>query len=432
MANEALFIRHNVFMVGGVATAGGGKRRFKVHLIVAAVLVMVAGCTSSSGGTGDQVKSVSAAEAADPTPAPIPDPTVLLAGSSKTASFSKRVRIVVESGSFESVRVRAKAGNQELAGAVSADGLTWLSEDRPKPASAYRLVAKVKDSSGKVSTKKLAFKVTAVPESQRVAFNVTPGDGATVGIGQPVVVRFVTPVTRRAAVQKVMTVEAQTPGGKAVAGSWSWLNSNEAHWKPVKFWTPGTKVSVDLKLAGVKAATDRYGRQDYTQKFTIGASHITRVDASSHLIRIYRDDKLVATWPTGTGKRGLETYSGTYVVLSKSPVEQMDSCTAKITCDKKDPDYYDGKEYWATRITASGTFLHAADWDPLMGRANTSHGCIHLSKVNAKKFYDHAVPGDIVIVSNTGRGPQERIDTQDPGLYDWNVARSIWKSRSAL
>jgi hypothetical protein len=52
--------------------------------------------------------------------------------------------------------------------------------------------------------------------------------------------------------------------------------------------------------------------------------------------------------------------------------------------------------------------------------------------VNAKKFYDHAVPGDIVIVSNTGRGPQERIDTQDPGLYDWNVARSIWKSRSAL
>jgi len=145
--------------------------------------VMVAGCTSSSGGTGDEVKSVSAAQAADPTPAPIPEPTVLLAGNSKTASFSKRVRIAVESGSFESVRVHAKAGNQELAGAVSADGLTWVSEDRPKPASAYRLVAKVKDGSGKVSTKRLAFKAAAVPESQRVGSPSRPATAQRSGSG---------------------------------------------------------------------------------------------------------------------------------------------------------------------------------------------------------------------------------------------------------
>jgi lipoprotein-anchoring transpeptidase ErfK/SrfK len=253
-----------------------------------------------------------------------------------------------------------------------------------------------------------------------------------VGIGQPVVVRFVTPITKREAMQKVMTVDAVTPDGRPVKGSWSWLNSQQVDWKPDKFWTPGTKVSLDMKIAGVKASADRFGRKDYAQTFTIGASHITRVDASTRRIKVYRDGKLVSTWPTGTGRRGLETYSGTYVVLGKSPVVKMDSCSARITCDKKDPDYYDDPEYFATRITSSGTFLHAADWDPLIGQANVSHGCIHLSKINAEKFYNHAVPGDVVIVSNTGRGPQDRINTQDPGLYDWNVPRATWKANSAL
>ncbi len=141
---------------------------------------------------------------------------------------------------------------------------------------------------------------------------------------------------------------------------------------------------------------------------------------------------MVDTWPSGTGRRGLETYSGTYIVLGKAKVVQMDSCSARITCDKKDPDYYDEKEYWATRITASGTFLHAASWDGVLGRANVSHGCVHLTDADAEDFYNHAVVGDVVIVSNSGRGPQERIATQDPGLYDWNLPWSTWTARSAL
>ncbi len=51
---------------------------------------------------------------------------------------------------------------------------------------------------------------------------------------------------------------------------------------------------------------------------------------------------------------------------------------------------------------------------------------------NAETFYKHAVPGDVVIVTNSGRGPEERIKTQDPGLYDWNVPSSTWKAASAL
>ena len=413
-----------------------GVRRGRGRAIVAlsaVLLTTVAGCSSSSQTQSDHT----AAAGSDATPgattaAAVPEPTVTLSGSAKAVSFRKAVKLVVADGSLTSMQVSTKKDGKELDGSISGDGLSWASETPPKPAAAYQAVATVKDAAGKELTKTVKFTVANVADDQRVSFTVSPQAGSTVGIGQPVVVRFLTPITNRAAIQKAMSVDGTTPSGKSVAGSWSWLNSQEVHWRPNNFWTPGTKVKLDMQIAGVKAADNRYGRKDYDQTFTIGASHITRVDGITHRVKVYRNGKLVDNWPTGTGRRGLETYSGTYVVLGKSQVVQMDSCSARITCDKKDPDYYDEKEYWATRVTASGTFLHAAGWDGLLGRANVSHGCIHLSDADAKDFFSHAVVGDVVIVKNTGRGPQERIATQDPGLYDWNQSRALWKKNSAV
>jgi lipoprotein-anchoring transpeptidase ErfK/SrfK len=308
-----------------------------------------------------------------------------------------------------------------------------VSEASPRPASSYTVVTQVTGGSGSApQTKTLDFTVAKVPDAKKVSFTVTPDNKATVGIAQPIDVRFLVPITNKSAIERAMSVTTKTPSGEAVEGSWSWLNDQEVHWRPKEFWTPGTKVTLDMKIAGVKAGKDRYGRKDYSETFTIGASHVTRYDAKTHRVKVYRGGKLVDNWPSGSGRPGLETYSGTYVVLGKSAVVQMDSCSARITCDKKDPDYYDEKEYWATRITASGTFLHAADWDGRLGQANVSHGCIHLSGTHAEDFYNHAVAGDVVIVTNTGRGPQERINTQDPGLYDWNLSWSKWTAGSAL
>jgi len=424
-------------MVFGELWSGGADRRARrvrcgQLLALATVVALTSvGCrsgTDSSAGSATPKDSSSAASAS----ASRKDPVVSLASTQAKISYLKPVRIKVTGGSFTSVQVSTAKGNVELDGTVSGDGTSWVSQSPPRPSGSYRAVTSVRDSAGKVQTTTVAFKVTKVPDSQRVAFTVTPSSGAKVGIGQPVVVRFLTPISRRAAIEKAMTVNARTSTGKSVTGSWHWLNSQELHWRPEKFWTPGTTVALDMRIAGVKASTNRYGRKDYSETFSIGASHIMRVDASSDRARVYRDGKLVDTWPTGTGRSGLETYSGTYVVLGKSAVVQMDSCSARVTCDKKNPDYYDEKEYWATRLTASGTFVHAASWDGHLGRGNTSHGCVHLSDADAKIFYTHAVVGDVVIVSHTGRGPQQRIATQDPGLYDWNLSWSAWKAGSAV
>jgi lipoprotein-anchoring transpeptidase ErfK/SrfK len=386
------------------------------------LLVTVAGCSSSG-----PPRSVT--PAASPS---VKDPTVTVAATGQTVSYVTPVRITVTDGEFTAVHVDPRGDAQELTGAMSGNGTSWVSQAPPKPSSSYQVVATVKDAAGKVRTTTVPFTVAQVPEDQKVSFAVTPNDGTTVGIGQPIDVRFLTPITQRAAMERVMLVDARTPPGQRVSGSWHWLSSLEVHWRPESFWTPGTTVHLDMRIAGVQAATNRYGRQDYSQTFTIGSSHITYVDASSDRARVTRDGTLMDTWPTATGRPGLQTYSGTYVVLGKSPSVEMDSCSARVTCDKKNPDYYDEKELWATRLTNSGTFVHAASWDGQLGRANTSHGCIHLSDANAQDFYNHAVAGDVVIVSNTGRGPQDRINTQDPGLYDWNLSWSAWQAGSAL
>ncbi|MFI7589826.1 Ig-like domain-containing protein [Spongisporangium articulatum] len=392
-------------------------------MITAAALsaVFLAGCNDSgpTGGGG---------AAASPSPT---NPTVSL--SKEKVSYLDPVKLVVANGTFQSVQVLTADGEQQLEGSVSADKTSWVSEEAPRPASAYSVVTQVTGATGGAAqTKTLDFTVQKVPDAKKVSFTVTPDDGTTVGIGQPIDVRFLVPITNKAGIERAMSVTTKTPSGEAVQGSWSWLNDQEVHWRPKEFWTPGTKVTLDMKIAGVKAGNGRYGRKDYSETFTIGASHVTRYDAKKLQVKVYRDGKLKDTWPSGSGRPGLETYSGTYVVLNKSKVINMDSCSARITCDKKDPDYYSEKEYWATRITASGTFLHAADWDPQLGKANVSHGCIHLSGTDAEDFYNHAVPGDVVIVTNTGRGPQERIATQDPGLYDWNLSWSKWTKGSAL
>jgi lipoprotein-anchoring transpeptidase ErfK/SrfK len=399
-----------------------------------AVILLVTGCSSGthSSATGS---GATTAESSSPTPT-VKTPAVTVDGSpggnAATVSYQTPVKLLVADGSFSSVQVSSTDGGVELDGTLSGDGASWVSQEPPRPASAYKVSATVKDSGGQESTQTVSFSVASVPANQKVGFTVTPSDGATVGIGQPIDVRFLVPIKERAAFEKVMTITATGAGGQKVVGSWHWLSSQEVHWRPKDFWTPGTKVTLDMKIAGVKAGPDRYGRQDFSETFTIGSSHVTKVDGVTHRVQVFRDGKLVATWPGGTGRPGLETYSGTYVVLGKASQIVMDSCSARITCDKKNPDYYSEKEYWATRVTASGTFLHAASWDGMLGKANVSHGCVHLSDADAQEFYNHAVVGDVVIVSRTGRGPQERIATQDPGLYDWNLTWAQWIAGSAL
>ena len=51
--------------------------------------------------------------------------------------------------------------------------------------------------------------------------------------------------------------------------------------------------------------------------------------------------------------------------------------------------------FWATRISSSGEFVHAAPWSVgSQGYENVSHGCVNVSTDWAKWFYDNFTYGD--------------------------------------
>ncbi|MED7822896.1 L,D-transpeptidase [Streptomyces chiangmaiensis] len=132
------------------------------------------------------------------------------------------------------------------------------------------------------------------------------------------------------------------------------------------------------------------------------AGHVTTIDAATHRMTVTDHDRTVMTFPVSFGKPGFPTPSGTFHVLGKDAVVKMTSCSARITCDPGNPNYYVLTVHWAVRLTSGGVFVHAAPWNSAVGRIDISHGCIHLNTADAQRFYAFSRVGDTVIVKNTG------------------------------
>ncbi|GHJ98530.1 hypothetical protein SY2F82_03280 [Streptomyces sp. Y2F8-2] len=153
-----------------------------------------------------------------------------------------------------------------------------------------------------------------------------------------------------------------------------------------------------LALAGVLAAVLSLG----AGPAQASAGHVSTLDAATHRMTVTDHGRTVMTFSVSFGKPGFRTPSGTFHVLGKDAVVRMTSCSANITCDPHNPNYYALMVRWAVRLTSGGVFVHAAPWNHAIGRADISHGCIHLSTADAHRFYDFSRIGDTVIVKNTG------------------------------
>lgn len=138
-------------------------------------------------------------------------------------------------------------------------------------------------------------------------------------------------------------------------------------------------------------------------------------------MRVYSGSKLLRTRPVGLGKPGFQTWGGAMVVLGKARTTRMTSCSTGLACDTKDPNYYDQLVDWTVQLTYSGTYTHAAPRDGLIGRANTSHGCIHLTTADATWFYNLAQAGDLVTVDY----PTNTVSVGN-GEGDWYLSWTQW------
>jgi lipoprotein-anchoring transpeptidase ErfK/SrfK len=408
-------------------------------LAAAGVLIaLVAGCTNGGSSTSAQGPSGGGAAAATPTTAaPTTTPPAAPARLSITPrngaaaqSVAAPVTVKVANGTVSTVTLRNGDG-AAVKGAFNADKTVWTSAEALGYDKSYSVSATAANADGKAVKASSAFK-TVQPRTLTLPY-LFPGNGGgpkTVGVGQPVQVRFDEPVTDKAAAEKALTVTTSPH----VDGAWHWFSDQVAHWRPKAYWKPGTKVTVKAAVYGLNVGNDVYGQQDVSSAFTIGQSKIFTIDDKTHLGVVRVNGKIVKTGvPVSMGRGGsytvdgqtifFTTQSGPHIVAEKYPVKRMTS--ASYGLPKDTPLGYDENISLAIRISPDGEFLHSAPWSVwAQGKQNTSHGCVNLSPANAQWFYSNFATGDVVDIKNTG------VDLPfAAGYNEWNVSWAKWTSK---
>jgi lipoprotein-anchoring transpeptidase ErfK/SrfK len=328
------------------------------------------------------------------------------------------VTVSAEDGVLGAVTMVNEEG-ELVSGRLSPDGITWSTTEPLGYNKRYTLNAQSLGLGG-VTTREMTFE-THSPENLTMPY-VLPTEGEVVGIGQPVAIRFDENIPNRLAAQTAITVKTNPP----VEGAFYWLNNRELRWRPAQYWTPGTTVDVAVNTYGVDLGDGLFGQDDVTTRFTIGDAVITTVDDSTKTLTMKRNGEVIKTMPISMGKNSTPTNNGTYIVGGRFSHIIMDSSTYGVPVNS--PNGYRTEVDWATQISYSGIFVHAAPWSVgSQGYSNVSHGCINVSTSNGHWFYDNSKRGDIVEIVNTVGSTLPGTD----GLGDWNIPWEQWEAGNA-
>ncbi|AVH56374.1 MULTISPECIES: L,D-transpeptidase [Streptomyces] len=353
--------------------------------------------------------------------------------NSKDVSPQKRLEVRVPSGRLESVRVVRSQDAEEfdVPGRISADGLRWTPDaKRLAHAAKYTVDAVALDGRGRRSARHTTF-TTSVPEERFIAY-VAPENRSTVGTGMIVSLEFNREIENRAAVERAIQVTSQPP----VEVRPHWFGNGRVDFRPRKYWKPGTKITVSLRLRDVEAAPDVYGLQHKTYSFTVGRSQVSTVDVAAHTMEVHRDGDLFASLPITAGAAKTPTYNGKMVVSEMLEMTRMNGATVGFKKSDGKSEYDVPDVPHAMRLTTSGTFLHGNYWiSKAFGASNVTHGCIGLRDVKGGKedtqaawFFDRSLVGDVIEVVNS----KDKTVAPDNGLGGWNMTWKEWKAGGAV
>jgi lipoprotein-anchoring transpeptidase ErfK/SrfK len=403
-----------VALIAGCGGGGSGSKSSKTPVgnpASGSTSPAAGGAASSSSGTAPGTSAASSSAASTAAVVVIKPAT-----NTSDADPASQIQVSVANGKLTSVTAQLSGGDA-VAGTLDASGASWTSANPVGIGHTYRVTAVATGDDGKPQTVTSQF--TSAKPTGVFAGTYTPDNGTTFGVAQPVSITFDKAIPDRAAVEKQLTVTADPP----VAGAWHWFGAQRVDWRPQQYWAAGTKVTLHMRLDGVKSGS-LYGKQNRDVTFTIGRSLVATMDASAKKMTVTTGGK-TTTLATSSGKPGFETWNGTMVVLAKQPDIRMDSTTVQIF----GVNAYDIPHvYWDVRLTPSGTFVHGAPWnDGKFGKVNGSHGCVGLSSADAEWFFNQVIPGDPVTVVNS----KDTVKA-DNGFGDWNLDWAAWTAGSAL
>ena len=160
-----------------------------------------------------------------------------------------------------------------------------------------------------------------------------------------------------------------------------------------------------MNTYGVDLGDGLFGQENVTTHFTIGDEVIATADDNTKTLTVRRNGEVIKTMPISMGKNSTPTNNGIFIVGDRFGHMVMDSSTYGVPSNS--PNGYRTEVDYATQISYSGIFVHAAPWSVgSQGYSNVSHGCLNVSTSNAQWFYDNTKRGDIVeIVQYGGSDP---------------------------
>ncbi|MGP4011907.1 Ig-like domain-containing protein [Streptomyces sp. 4N124] len=385
------------------------------------LLVMALGAGVTGCGSDGNPLSAAPYDAAD---------QIAFNGSSKggkKADPDKPLEVVAEGSEGRITDVTARDGRGRfVAGELSADGSRWHSTSPLAANAHYTVRVSTEDEDGAPGRKVLSFDTGKPLTKKRLKVEFGPQAGKY-GVGQPITAELDQPIklkAQRAIIERALKVQS-TP---ATEGAWHWVDDQKLHYRPKEYWPTHATIRVRSTLEGIKISDRLWGGGTKPLKLTTGDKVIAVTDASSHSMTVYKNGEAINQIPVTTGKPGFETRNGVKVVLGKEYFVRMRGTSIGIA--EGSSESYDLPVYWATRVTWSGEYVHAAPWSVgSQGYANVSHGCTGMSTGNAAWFYENVREGDLVEVVNSYG------DTMEPfgnGFGDWNLQWKHWRKGSAL
>jgi lipoprotein-anchoring transpeptidase ErfK/SrfK len=333
-----------------------------------------------------------------------PDHASLAPGSTVTVS--------ADGGKLAGLTVTSSAGTAvQVHGGVTA---------ALPPGATYTMTARLTASDGShplVATRT----VRTQPAARQLTAQISPAAGATIGVGEPIVITLNWPAVNHAAVERALSVTTSRPVGPA---GWYWFSDTRLEYRPSVYWPAHTTVTVRATLVGVRTGQVTWGARDASSTYTVGRSQILRIDDATHLMTVIRDGSAIRTVPVSLGQHqgSWITHSGIKTIMSIERTVRMNSATVGIT----GAGAYDESVPFAMRITNSGEYVHGAPWSEwAQGHTDVSHGCTNVSLANGEWLYDNSLVGDVVETTGTGR-PME-ADNGTGGA--WDIPWAVWAAR---
>ena len=290
------------------------RRRLPAAALAAAVCLLAAACQSSTPAaiqlnpTSVAPKSAqAAAKYLAITPAP----------GTKDANPADGITVSARNGG-KLGNVSVHTSGDAVTGSLSDGGNNWHSTWTLDTGKSYTVTATGTDEQGHPVTSTSTF--TTLTPSTAFHTSIYEGQGATYGVGMPIILSFDHPITNKAAVERSLQVTTSKP----VIGAWYWDGSQELYFRPRDYWPAYTTVSFTGHLNGVEGAPGVYGVHNLTQTFSIGQSVIAVASTTDHHTLIYVGGQVQYNWPISTGRATMPTPDGTYLTVEKgNPVRMI-------------------------------------------------------------------------------------------------------------